>query len=76
MNPVESGPKTPGRINGGFFPRKPDWPAQHPSIVIGVDDINKSIRKVTDAGGQVLDEPIEIPGVGSTCRSPTPRAIE
>jgi predicted enzyme related to lactoylglutathione lyase len=25
----EKGPKTPGAINGGFFPRKPDWPAQH-----------------------------------------------
>ena len=27
----ESGPKTPGRINGGFFAKKADWPAQHPS---------------------------------------------
>jgi predicted enzyme related to lactoylglutathione lyase len=23
----ESGPKRPGAINGGFFARKPDWPA-------------------------------------------------
>jgi uncharacterized protein len=23
----ENGPKNPGAINGGFFPRKPDWPA-------------------------------------------------
>src|SRR4030095_16062562 len=36
----QSGPKTPGAINGGFFPSKPDWPAQHPSIVIAVDDID------------------------------------
>src|SRR5262249_58452584 len=28
-----------GAINGGFFPKRPDWPAQYPSIVIGVDDI-------------------------------------
>jgi uncharacterized protein len=35
----ESGPKRPGAINGGFFARKPDWPAQHPSLVIAVDDI-------------------------------------
>jgi len=57
-------PKTPGAINGGFFPRKPDWPAQHPSVVIAVDDIKESAKKVTAAGGKVLGEPIEIPGVG------------
>ncbi len=60
----ENGPKTPGAINGGFFPKKPDWPAQQPSIVIAVDDINESVKKVTEAGGQVLGEPMEIPGVG------------
>jgi predicted enzyme related to lactoylglutathione lyase len=57
-------PKTPGAINGGFFPRKPDWPAQHPSVVIAVDDIKESASKVTAAGGKVLGEPMEIPGVG------------
>ena len=60
----EKGPKTPGAINGGFFPKKSDWPAQYPSIVIAVDDINESVRKVTAAGGQVPGEPMEIPGVG------------
>ena len=60
----ESGPKRPGVINGGFFPKRPDWPAQHPSIVVAVDDIKESIKKVTDAGGEVLGEPMEIPGVG------------
>jgi len=60
----ENGPKRPGAINGGFFPRKPDWPAQHPSIVIAVDDIKESINKVRNAGGNVLGEPMEIPGVG------------
>ena len=28
------GPKTPGAINGGFFPKKPDWPAQHPPSLL------------------------------------------
>ena len=60
----EKGPKRPGAINGGFFPRKPEWPAQHPSIVIAVDNIEESVRKVTEAGGQVLGDPMEIPGVG------------
>lgn len=60
----ESGPKNPGAINGGFYSRKPDWPAQHPSIVIAVDDIQEAIQKVTEAGGQVVGDPMEIPGVG------------
>ena len=60
----ESGPKKPGAINGGFYPKNPDWPAQHPSVVIAVDDIRESMKKVTDGGGKVLGEPMEIPGVG------------
>jgi predicted enzyme related to lactoylglutathione lyase len=60
----EQGPKKPGAINGGFFPKKPDWPAQHPAIVIAVEDIKDSVRRVTEAGGKVLGEPMEIPGVG------------
>jgi predicted enzyme related to lactoylglutathione lyase len=60
----ETGPKKPGAINGGFFPKKPDWPAQHPSVVIAVDDIQAAMKKVTQAGGEVLGEPMDIPGVG------------
>ena len=60
----ESGPKKPGAINGGFSPKKPDWPAQYPSVVIAVGDVKESIKKVIDAGGKVLGEPMEIPGVG------------
>src|SRR5262245_1116783 len=60
----ESGPKKPGAINGGFFARKPDWPGQHPSLVIAVDDIQAAMKKVAEAGGKVLGEPIEIPGIG------------
>lgn len=56
--------ETPGAINGGFFPKKPDWPAQYPSVVIAVDNIKTAMKKVTDAGGKVLGDPMEIPGVG------------
>ena len=56
--------KLPGTINGGFFPRKPDWPAQHPSVVIAVDDIQAAMKAVNAAGGEVLGEPMEIPGIG------------
>lgn len=55
---------TPGTINGGFFERKPDWPAQHPSVVIAVDDIRAAMQQVAAAGGDVLGEPMEIPGIG------------
>ena len=54
----------PGTINGGFFERKPDWPAQHPSVVIAVDDIRAAMQQVAAAGGDVLGEPMEIPGIG------------
>lgn len=55
--------KTPGAINGGFFPKTPGSP-MHPSVVIAVDDIKGAMKKVTDAGGKVLGEPMEIPGIG------------
>jgi predicted enzyme related to lactoylglutathione lyase len=60
----EGRPTTPGAINGGFFPRKPDWPAQHPSVVIAVEDIRTSTALVQQSGGTVLGEPVDIPGVG------------
>ena len=58
-------PTQPGHINGGFFARKPDWPAQVPSVVIGVGDIRAAMAQVAAAGGQVLGEPMDIPGVGA-----------
>jgi len=61
----EKGPKKPGIINGGFYEKKADWPAQYPSVVLAVDDIQAAMQKVKTEGGQVLGEPMEIPGVGS-----------
>jgi len=60
----DGGPIKPGAINGGFFPKNPDLSAEYPSVVIAVDDIKASIKQVKDAGGKVLGEPMEIPGVG------------
>ena len=57
-------PKNPGAINGGFFQKTDDKPAQYPSVVIAVDDIKEHIEKVEKAGGKVLGEPWDIPGVG------------
>ena len=56
-------PKTPGAINGGFYPKQ-DGSPQHPSVVIAVDDIRGSMKKISTAGGKVLGEPTEIPGIG------------
>jgi len=57
-------PKNPGAINGGFYKKSADMPAQYPSVVIGVGDIKEAMKKVTEAGGKVLGEPMEIPGYG------------
>lgn len=54
--------KKPGAINGGFFIRT--WLATSvPSVVIVVDDIKEAMKKVADAGGKVLSEPMEIPSI-------------
>jgi predicted enzyme related to lactoylglutathione lyase len=60
-------PKEPGRINGGFAARSPNF--QSPNLVIGVEDIREAMKKVASAGGTVLGgqragEPDDIPGVG------------
>jgi predicted enzyme related to lactoylglutathione lyase len=55
-------PVKPGRINGGFHDKTKD--ASAPSIVIGVEDIRESMKKVEAAGGKVLGEPGQIPGIG------------
>ena len=39
-------------------------PRSDRAIVIAVDDIKESVQKVTTAGGEVLGEPMAIPGVG------------
>jgi len=56
-------PKDAGMINGGFYPKR-EGSATHPSVVIAVGDIKESMKDVVNAGGKVLGEPVEIPGVG------------
>ena len=58
------GPKRRGVINGGFFPKKSDYPAQQPAVVIAGEDIGAAMKKVKEAGGKVLGEPMEIPNIG------------
>ncbi len=51
-------------INGGFYPKNANAPHQHPSFVIAIDNIQKAMAKVKKAGGKLLGEPMDIPGVG------------
>ncbi len=55
--------KTPGTINGGFYPKTPHS-ATVPSVVIAVADIESAMNNVSKAGGKVLGDPIDISGVG------------
>ncbi len=66
-DPATKRPKKSGMINGGFFKKTTEY--QQPSVVIAVDDIRESMKKVEEAGGKVLGgmkpgEPDDIPGVG------------
>ena len=56
-------PKTPGAIGGGFYPKAPGIP-ESPSVVISIEDIDEAIKKVVNGGGTVLDDPMEITGIG------------
>ena len=57
-------PKKRGMINGGFFQKDDSKPQQYPSVVIAVDDIKKSMKKIERSGGKILGEPMEIPDYG------------
>jgi len=61
--------KRKGAINEGFVPKKPDWLAQYPSVVIAVDKIKKPMKKVADASGKSSWRPIEIQGSGNMFHS-------
>src|SRR5689334_12228964 len=47
-------PKTPGAINGGFFDYQDKEGFTVPHLVISVDNLEESIKKVEAAGGKNL----------------------
>jgi predicted enzyme related to lactoylglutathione lyase len=57
-------PKRPGAINGGFFQKTDDKPLQYPSVVIAVKDVKEQMKNIESAGGKVLGDPWDIPGIG------------
>jgi predicted enzyme related to lactoylglutathione lyase len=55
-------PRKRGAINGGFY--KTTEPHQPVKFTILVDDIRDAMTRIESAGGKVLGEPFELPGVG------------
>jgi predicted enzyme related to lactoylglutathione lyase len=56
--------KTPGTINGGFYDLNMSAAATAPSVVISVSDLKKAVEDIKAAGGELLGEPQDIPGIG------------
>jgi predicted enzyme related to lactoylglutathione lyase len=56
--------KTPGTINGGFYSLAMTPQSTAPSVVISVSDLKEAIKNIEGAGGKLLGEPQEIPGIG------------
>jgi len=56
--------KTPGTINGGFYDLNQTQASKEPSVVISVEDINKAMENVKAAGGEIIGEVQDIPGIG------------
>ena len=52
-----------GAINGGLFPSS-DQNNKYPLVTIQVEDLKESMETVKKSGGEVLGEPVEIPGIG------------
>jgi len=56
--------KTPGNINGGFFDYKDEDGFRQPHLVIAVDNLEESMKKVEEGGGKLIGKPMDIPGIG------------
>jgi predicted enzyme related to lactoylglutathione lyase len=56
-------PTEPGAINGGLRPRTAETPT--PRIVIHVDSIGQSLKRIEAEGGTVVSPRAEMPGMGA-----------
>jgi uncharacterized protein len=68
---VQTGdPKEPGGINGGIFvtPAGAKKELNGYSCVVGVENIDEAMGKVRSAGGQLMGDKMDIPGVGTFVR--------
>jgi uncharacterized protein len=55
-------PKESGAINGGMFKRAEDLKA--PVITIKVDDINETLEKIEETGGEIVREKSDVGDMG------------
>jgi predicted enzyme related to lactoylglutathione lyase len=51
-----------GVMIGAVMPKMPDMPVSMWSYYIGVEDIDRAAATITQSGGQMLMEPMQIPG--------------
>jgi predicted enzyme related to lactoylglutathione lyase len=56
-------PTEPGAINGGLTPRTTETPT--PRIVIQVESIDESLKKIEAEGGSTVSPRAEMPGMGA-----------
>ena len=53
-----------GGINGGIMkPQRGPWPGKL-AFYIDVEDLDKYARKIRDAGGKIIVDKMDVPGVG------------
>src|SRR5262245_51888161 len=57
-------PTEVGRINGGLYDRTMSKTQHGTNVVLGTDDIRRDIAAIKANGGEVLTEPVMIPGQG------------
>jgi uncharacterized protein len=67
---ITGDPKEPGGINGGIFGTQPGAKKELNgySCVVGVESIDKAMADVKAAGGQVMGDKMDIPGIGTFIR--------
>jgi uncharacterized protein len=67
---ITGDPKEPGGINGGIFMSPPGATKELNaySCVVGVDNIDQAMAKVKSAGGQLLGDKMDVPGIGTFVR--------
>jgi uncharacterized protein len=58
---------------GAIMPLMPGMPMSVWSYYIGVDDIDRAVSAVRDNGGQIVIEPMEIPGGEFSCNGMDPQ---
>ena len=62
-------PKEPGGINGGIYTAQGGKKELNAfPCVIGVDNIDDAMTSVRSAGGEVMDDKMDIPGIGTFAR--------